>query len=107
MPSIPKAEIIRDREYLDWLRGQRCVVSLDLPPDGCDPAHVRMGAGGGMGLKPGDNNALPIRHDLHAEQHRIGEIEFWRKAFNGNPRLMMACVRAYAHEMYREYLDKK
>lgn len=35
---------------------------------------MREGADGGMGMKPGDDTAIPLCGDAHAEGHRIG----WR-----------------------------
>lgn len=40
-------------------------------------AHIRVNSDGGMGQKPSDNRVLPLCHDCHALQHRIGEIKFW------------------------------
>jgi hypothetical protein len=39
---------------------------------------VRLGTGGGAGLKPADRWTLPLCHACHMEQHAIGEVTFWR-----------------------------
>lgn len=66
-----------------------------------DPAHIRYGLGGGMGMKPGDDLVLPLTHNLHQIQHQIGEVTFWTKYLSQNPDLLMKCVKAYARELYR------
>ncbi len=96
-----KVPIIRDRGYLDWLRDQPCAATNRFPPS--DPAHVRSGSNGGTGMKPSDDNALPLSHNEHAEQHRIGEIAYWRDRIMKDDWLLMRCVRALAHEYYNEY----
>lgn len=40
-------------------------------------AHVRMGTGGGMGMKPDDRYTVPLCADHHREQHQVGEKAFW------------------------------
>lgn len=42
-------------------------------------AHVRRGAGGGMGMKPSDAYTISLGREHHAEQHRLGEASFERK----------------------------
>lgn len=37
---------------------------------------MRIGTGGGMGLKPGDNFTVPLCFGCHSEQHRRGERSF-------------------------------
>jgi hypothetical protein len=46
-------------------------------PEPSEAAHLRSGTDAGMGMKPGDNWTLPLCHQHHAEQHRIGEETFW------------------------------
>ncbi len=93
-----KVPPVRDRKYLDSLRELKCVICRKSP---CDPAHVRYGSGGGMGLKPGDDCALPLCHEHHMEQHRIGEIIFWLKYITEYDSLLLGCVRALARDYYR------
>ena len=66
--------MIRDRKYLDSLREKPCIVTGLTP---CEPAHIRWGHGGGMGLKPDDSRAIPLVPQLHRRQHQIGEKRFW------------------------------
>lgn len=65
----------RSREYLAWIRTQPCVVTgarINV-----EAAHVRMGNGGGMGIKPSDFRTLPLSADQHRRQHQVGEKAFW------------------------------
>ena len=89
--------MIRNREYLDSLREQPCVITRLTP---CDPAHIRWGLCGGMGLKPDDNRVLPLVHQLHQEQHQIGEVRFWQKQANEHPEFLMESLIELAKMRY-------
>jgi hypothetical protein len=54
-----------------------------MPP--CDAAHIRAGSfiydkrDVGLGEKPDDKWALPLKHSCHMEQHQHGnELDWWR-----------------------------
>ena len=73
-----RVSVLRDREYLDWLRERRCVACASMSRDprgwihpwkGCDPAH---GPVNGRGSKGPDNEAIPLCRHHHDEQHRVG-----------------------------------
>lgn len=61
-----------------WVRGFGCSVPgcEELP---IEAAHVRVGTGGGMGIKPHDKWVIALCRDHHSEQHRLGEPSFERK----------------------------
>lgn len=42
-------------------------------------AHVRVGTGGGLGVKPSDRWCISLCRDCHSEQHRIGEASFEKR----------------------------
>lgn len=45
-----------------------------------EAAHLRIGTGGGMGLKPSDRWVLSLCHRCHSgEQHQKGERSFWER----------------------------
>jgi len=92
--------VIRNPKYLQKVREMACVVTNRPGPS--DPAHIRHGLGGGMGMKPGDNLVLPLSHEMHRDQHQIGERRFWLKAMQMNGDFMMECVKAYARQLYNE-----
>ena len=89
--------MIRDRKYLDSVREQPCIITGLTP---CDPAHIRWGLGGGMGLKPDDNRVLPLVHQLHQEQHQIGEKRFWLEQANKHPEFLMSILIEVAKARY-------
>ena len=64
--------------HLAWLRGScQCLIAGKaghVCSTKMEAHHVREGADGGMGMKPGDDTAVPLCADAHAEGHRIG----WR-----------------------------
>jgi len=92
--SKPRRRAGACREYLDWLKTQKCVITGKrhgmLYRDGTftcgryelanwrtiivDPAHVRTKRLGGDLW-----NAVPLAHHLHEEQHRIGIKSFQAK----------------------------
>jgi hypothetical protein len=92
---------IRDREYLDYLRAERCVITgqYGSEHDAVDPVHIGTR---GRGLKT-DDEALPILHSLHAQGHASGEISMLRERAPDD--LLRAAFRALARENYREYLS--
>lgn len=75
---------IRNASHLKWVRGHECAVAMRSPDliEGkqcsgrIEAAHIRVGTDGGMGVKPGDNWAIPLCSFHHAEQHRMGELTF-------------------------------
>jgi hypothetical protein len=97
--KIPRLE---NKKWLIALRDFPCVVTGNR--GGNDPAHIRYGLTGGMGLKPPDDLALPLRHDQHVAQHnhKGGEVGYWREVFANDERFMMDCLKAYARQLYRE-----
>lgn len=77
-------------------------VATGQSHDPCDPAHIRAGLSGGVGMKPSDDLVLPLSHAAHMEQHHIGERPFWLKVMQRDSHFMMECVKAYARQLYRE-----
>jgi hypothetical protein len=58
-----------------WVRRHKCsVTGCETLPVEC--AHVRKGTDGGVGLKPSDRWVISLCRNHHAEQHRLGEVEF-------------------------------
>jgi hypothetical protein len=92
--------LIRSREYLDWLRTQRCVITGRLGNDyeTIDPAHIGTA---GTGIKSPDNEALPILHRIHAEMHSFGEMSVFRRELPDD--VLRSALRAYAKEMYERW----
>jgi hypothetical protein len=68
--------MLRDKKHLSWLATLPCSRCGSY---GSCAAHIRVGGGGGTGIKPPDNECLPLCHDCHIGiQHRIGERSFYR-----------------------------
>jgi len=68
---------IRNKKYLEYLRGFPCAVCGRGP---CETAHQRL-VGGGAGLKPGDDKALPCCFECHRiVEHGIngGVLTLWK-----------------------------
>lgn len=102
MVAVPKSPILRDPEWLLYLRDQPCVVTNLYGSS--DPAHIRWGFAG-AGLKPPDNHVLPLAHKLHQEQHQVGEVSFWRA--NMTEELLMRALLALAENKYQDWRKEK
>jgi hypothetical protein len=94
---------LRDPAYLLWLRSQRCACGcLQAPP--CDAAHLRARSlkhdkASGIGQKPDDRWALPLKHDHHMAQHYHGnELDWWAKRGVLDP--FELCIKYY--ERYQQ-----
>lgn len=84
---MEKKKTPRDERYLRWLRQRPCCVSRQT--EGVVAHHVRLGTGGGVGLKPSDYYCVPLTQSLHQSLHQGGERSFWMK-FNLDPWQVMA-----------------
>lgn len=89
-----------DPGYLAWLRQQNCICGCNEAPP-CDAAHLRAGSlkynkpMTGMGRKPDDKWALPLKHSHHMRQHAHGdELGWWSAHGVGDP--FRLCQRYYA-----------
>ena len=68
--GIPKR--IRSPGHLAWVRAHACCIpGCELRP--IEAAHVRVGTGGGMGIKPGDDWTISLCAEHHREQHQRSE----------------------------------
>src|SRR6201981_2868491 len=82
MPAarIPRTVARRKPKLDPHRRGQHLTFIRQLPCVACgraassEPAHVRTGTDGGVGMKPGDRYAVPLCTTCHAKQHRVGEL---------------------------------
>lgn len=82
-----KQKKIRSEKHRRFIASLPCLKCGDSP---CDAAHVRIGTGGGMGLKPSDCYAVPLCRKHHQEQHSGGERTFWGKKLDRLDDLMNA-----------------
>ena len=73
---IPKTKTVRDSRHLDFIRELPCCV-CGKSSGKSQAAHVRLGNGGGMGMKPGDDFTIPMCAACHHSQHQKGERAFW------------------------------
>jgi len=92
--------ILRDRKYLDSVRGMPCIVTGQLTSD-CetvDPAHIGTA---GKGFKSADNHVLPLIHSEHLKQH-AGEHSYWLNVFEKDKYLLTWFLKAGSEKLYRE-----
>lgn len=101
MLMLPKTPIVRDRRYLDWLRGQPCIVT---GRDGVsEPAHLRLLGSGGTGMKPSDARCLPLNHSFHRQQSEIGEPRAWLTWAQEYPEFYFKLLIDEAERRYAEW----
>ena len=94
---------LRDNKYLLWLRTQPCILTGQYADH---ESIVAMHVGtSGRGMKSPDDEALPVCNSLHQEGHQSGEITMLRE--HAPDWLLRAMARAYAREMYQEYLENE
>ena len=74
----PLPDRVRCPAHLQWVRGHECAASNEWCGGKIQAAHVRLGTDGAMGVKPGDNWAVPLCEVHHGGQHAVGEETFWR-----------------------------
>jgi hypothetical protein len=90
---------VRDAGYLKWLRAQRCACGCQIGPP-CDAAHLRAMSFQhgksitGIGQKPDDKWALPLKHSHHMAQHAHGdELGWWQAHGVSDPHAL--CIEYY------------
>ena len=84
---------IRNKAHLRFVASLPCVVTGR--PD-VQAAHIRRGTDGGMGMKPSDCYVVPLSVGAHAEQHRVGELDFWYP-LGGYEKAIVLAKELYAH----------
>jgi hypothetical protein len=70
---------LRSASHMQWVRGFSCAV-MDRAGHECEGRteahHVRGGADGGAGLKPGDDTVIPLCSLAHRMVHDLGAVTF-------------------------------
>ena len=93
--------IHRDPAYLKWLRGEPCIISGTRANVSESVVAAHIGTMG-TGIKSHDWWALPMLNSTHQRCHNEGEISVLR--MEAPDWLIRAAFRAYAKEIYAEYL---
>ena len=86
-------------KYIDWLQTQPCCVPDKSKCQGdVVGAHQRCLGGGGMALKPPDEDALPLCWSCHDLEHR-GATTFWGQGTK-------AATKIYVQQLCDNHLKK-
>lgn len=93
---LEKIKTPRSQKYMAWVRTKPCVITGD--EHNIVAHHVRLGNGGGTGLKPSDFRTVPLRADVHVELHNVGEGKFWCNAAIDPDHLVLRHMMEYAAE---------
>ena len=94
---------LRDRNYLDAMRGMRCIFTGRKGHEDVetvDPAHVGTY---GKGIKSSDAHALPVLHSIHLEMHQRGEMTVFRERLPDS--VLRDMIRNYAQQRYIDWLN--
>lgn len=96
--------MIRDKQYLDWLKEQRCIFTglMGCEYDAIDPMHIGTA---GKSLKSSDDEVLPVLHSIHRDAHQHGEMSVIRQIIPDD--VLRLALRAYARELYAQWLREK
>jgi hypothetical protein len=65
----------KDEAYLDFIRGQACVICGHK----AEPHHEPLKKGSGVGIKGSDRETIPLNRQYHTERHAIGKLTFAEK----------------------------
>jgi hypothetical protein len=73
--TIPEPKRLRDKDHLQFVRSQPCLVCGRQP---CDPHHLRFAQPRALGLKVSDELTVPLCRDHHRQLHQAGnELAWW------------------------------
>jgi hypothetical protein len=95
-----KQKRLVDKKYLESARDMACLICGSRGD--VVMHHLRIGIGGGVGLKPGDDCCVPLCYCHHAEINQ-GEASFvkkWRYIFGNDP-------VSFAKLLYKRYKSAK
>ena len=92
---FPKQDRIRRERYLKTLRGSPCLVCSR----GAEAHHLQHVGERGVGMRSGDNWAVPLCHDCHMDLHRFGDERTWWD-------LMGIDAKAWAERNWERYSGK-
>ena len=98
---IPKPLPIRDERWLVHLRSEPCLLTGVYGSDYESVVAAHIGTRG-RSVKSSDDEAIPLCDRLHKLGHQKGEVTMLRE--NAPDWLIREAFRAYAREMYREYV---
>ena len=95
--------IVRDKAYIKFLRGERCLFTgrRATASESVDPMHIGTA---GKGIKT-DDEAIPALHSIHMESHQHGEISMLRKRLPDS--VLREALRAYARSLYHDWKQNK
>ena len=74
--------MVRNEKHLQKIRKMPCIITNNIG-ENCNihpvhAHHLTYAFGGGMGLKVGDDNVVPLCWTHHQLLHSVGERSFWK-----------------------------
>lgn len=101
-----------DDEFREWVQLQPCIISgsadwVELTPGGgleprCEACHVRRSGEFGTGYKA-DYACVPMKHEYHAQQHKLGETYAYNEYLHNQNRIDGIVTEQTA----KDWFDKK
>jgi hypothetical protein len=103
MNPCPKQKAFRSKAYLNWLRKQP-VPSRIWGTGDIVYHHIKMFGNGGTGIKPPDNDALPIPDSVHRRLDSAGHSE--RSVLLEETGYSVEDLRGFCDKYYREWRER-
>ena len=102
----PKDYYLRDQGYLDWLKGQPPLI---LGRGDTVYHHIKLFGRGGTGIKPPDDDCIPISDSIHQRIHnsKYGEKRVLLKEHRYTVEALRDLCDAYRRIYLREQDRKK
>jgi ERF superfamily len=82
--AFPESRRIRDREHVQFVAKQPCLVCGRTPSD---PHHLRFTQSRALGRKVSDEFTVPLCRGHHRELHRFGDEPRWWQNISIDPRI--------------------
>lgn len=76
--GVRQSSVLRSPAHLAWCRTRCCLVEGPHCWGRIEAHHVRENGNGGMGMKPGDDDAVPLCAAHHRQLHDVGVQTFQR-----------------------------
>jgi hypothetical protein len=94
MNPQPKQKQWRSKEYLEWLRNQPPLIQ---GTGETVSHHIKLFGNGGTGIKPPDDDSIPISDSIHQRIHSSGR--------RGGERNVLLQEHGYTIESLRDLCD--
>ena len=100
----PKPTRLRDKKYLDWLKDQPPLIAGQ---GDTVYHHVKLFGNGGRGIKPPDDDCLPLAKSVHDLIHSSGKRGGEKQVLLRQHKYTIEILRDLCDAYYRVYQREK